>query len=53
MTSELADVEVADRISRRRARGLIICGVLFLTGQGLWFTEGQTLADASPVKAGI
>ena len=53
MDSEIADVEKADRIGRKRARMLLACGILFLTGQGIYFTEGQSLSDASAIKLGI
>ena len=32
---------------------LILCGILFLGGQAIYFTEGQQLSDLSPVKASI
>lgn len=49
----VSDVELADRISRRRARLLILCGILFIAGQAVYFSEGQDLARASVVKLGI
>jgi len=45
MTSR-SDHEIAERISRRRARMLVLLGVYFLAGQAVFFRQG---AEAAPI----
>jgi hypothetical protein len=46
----VSDIEAAERISRRRARMFPFLGVYFIAGQGIYFTEGQQLSQATTVK---
>ena len=48
--NSLSDVEAAERISRRRARIFPFLGLYFIAGQGIYFTEGQSMNAASNVK---
>lgn len=43
-----SNVELADRLSRRRARVLPVLGILFIAGQPIYFTNGG--GDASHLK---
>ncbi|HMG45991.1 MAG TPA: hypothetical protein VK614_00825 [Allosphingosinicella sp.] len=48
--STQSDVQLADRLSRRRARMLPILGILFLAGQPLYFTNSNPASVPNQMK---
>lgn len=44
-----SDVELADRLSRRRARLLPLLGILFIAGQPLYFANQRGAAQAATI----
>jgi len=45
-----SDIEIADRISRRRARVFTVMGVYFIAGQAIWFSNPDGTSRPAHVK---